>query len=479
MRRERCRVLVVGGGLAGMQAAEVATQFIDEVICVSTGEPPGSLRDASIVAAYLAVGESGGIASPYFNRVRAALQPPVPADKLPAVTRAYAGFSRAIIDNGGGKSDPTLVELTVDGIYNRIGWMEAYGLHWERNADKTFAALEAPGHRGACIAYLREAPAEVIRVLKQGAQHLDGRFLERIWITRLLTGEGRVQGAFGVDLNDGNPVVFEAQAVILACGGADRLYSGQGSSGDGPLLGADAGAELANLQFVRFIPQPEDLKDSEPKELGLLLLGLGVPAPNAQGASPFAKEIRERALQIAPLKSFAERAGEEIRWRVGCAGLLGGIAHKLFSTAVSGLFVAGECSTGIHGTGALPGMSTSYNFCSGEEAGIRAARQSLKVKKAKLSEKLVDAERKRLAARFGNRTADQKTESRIRRIMWQAAGPVRDAATLKSALEELDGIADTLASAQAPGVPELRGLLEAQNLARLGKMVCQAALDHR
>jgi succinate dehydrogenase/fumarate reductase flavoprotein subunit len=287
-----------------------------------------------------------------------------------------------------------------------------------------------------------------------------------------------VQGAFGVDLNDGNPVVFEAQAVILACGGADRLYSEKGSSGDGPLLGADAGAALANLQFVRFIPQPEDLKDSEPKELGLLLLGLGVPVQNAQGTSPFPKEIRSRALQVAPLRSFAERAGDQIKWRVGCAGLLGGIAHNLFSTAISGLFVAGECSTGIHGAVALPGMSTSYNFCSGEEAGIRAARQSLKVKKARLSEKLVEAETKRLAARLGNRTADKTTESRIRRIMWQAAGPVRDAARLRSALEELDGIADTLASAQAPSVTELRGLQEAQNLARLGKMVCQAALDH-
>jgi hypothetical protein len=50
---------------------------------------------------------------------------------------------------------------------------------------------------------------------------------------------------------------------------------------------------------------------------------------------------------------------------------------------------------------------------------------------------------------------------------------------LKVALRELDGIADALAAAQAPDAAQLRPLIEAQNLARLGTLVCQAALDHR
>jgi succinate dehydrogenase / fumarate reductase flavoprotein subunit len=103
---------------------------------------------------------------------------------------------------------------------------------------------------------LKEEPAAVMGVLKAGARHLDGRFLDRVWITRLFTSDGRVQGAYGIDLTTGNAVVFEAPVVILAAGGADRLYSETGSSGDGALLAADAGASLANLEFVRFVPQP-------------------------------------------------------------------------------------------------------------------------------------------------------------------------------------------------------------------------------
>jgi succinate dehydrogenase/fumarate reductase flavoprotein subunit len=200
--------------------------------------------------------------------------------------------------------------------------------------------------------------------------------------------------------------------------------------------------------------------------------------------SPFPKELRERALQIGPLRSFAERAGDVIQWRVACAGILGGVAHTLFATKVNGLFVAGECSTGIHGADALPGMTTSYNLCSGEEAGIRAAKQSLKTERPRVSDKQVEAEAQRLSARvgkrgFGKRAFEANSEARIRRAMWDGAGPLTDSARLKVALKELDGMVDALAAAQAPSTAELRPLIRAHNLARLGTMVCQAALDHR
>jgi succinate dehydrogenase / fumarate reductase flavoprotein subunit len=510
MRREKCRVLVIGGGLAGLQAAEVATQFVDEVVLVdrgAAGSVPGSGRDAGIVAAYLSE-ESGGLTTPYFNRVRAALQPAVPADKVKAVGHAYADFSRQLIDNGAGLADPTLVELTVDGIYNRIGWMEAYGLHWQRNAEKKFAALSAPGHGGARVAVLQEAPAEVLRVLKQGARHLDGRFVDGIFITRLLSSAGRVRGAFGVDLQSGEPVVFEARSVILAGGGAERLYSDtpRGSSGDALVLAQQAGAKLANMEFARFLPEPEGMRPDEPKELGLYLLGLRLALRNAKGetfwsgggtpallaqalhrelargpvTSEFTAQARERALQIPMLKPFAERAGERIEWRLGCSGLLGGVVHKLFETGVEGLFVAGEASTGMHGADALAGMITSYNFCSGEEAGIRAAKQSLKGEAAAPDENEIRAETQRLSARVGaggGMKAAQAMEARIRKAMWAGAGPVRDAPGLEAALKELAGVSEQLAAARAPSLAELRGIIETECLARAGTMVCKAALE--
>ncbi len=510
MRREKCRVLVIGGGLAGLQAAEVATQFVDEVLLVDRGvdgSGAGSRRDAGIVAAFLSE-ESGGLTTPYFNRVRAALQPPVPADRIKTVERAYADFSRQLIDNGAGLCDPTLVELTVDGVYNRIGWMEAYGLHWQRNADGKFAGIAAPGHTGGRVAVLQEGSAEVMRVLKGGATHLGGIFRDRIWITRLLHAGGSVQGAFGVDLQSGEPVVFEASSIVLAGGGADRLYadSSGASCGEAVLLAQDAGAKIANMEFARFVPEPEGMRADDPKELGLFLLGLRLTLENAKGetvwsgggspallaqvlhrelakgpvTSKFTREARERALQVPALKPFAEKAGERIQWRLGCAGLLGGVVQKLFETGVGGLFVAGEASTGMHGADALAGMTTSYNFCSGEEAGIRAAKQSLKGVPKSPDEGQAQAESQRLSSRVraGSPAAPVKElEAAIRKAMWSGAGPVRDAQGLKATLEELSGISAKLAAARAPDLAALCDIAGAESLTKVGALVCNAALE--
>ncbi|MSQ52683.1 MAG: FAD-binding protein [Betaproteobacteria bacterium] len=509
MRREKCRVLIIGGGLAGLQAAEVATQFIDEVVIVDrgmSGVSGGSARDASVVAAYLSE-ESGGLASPYFNRVRAAMQPPVPAEKRRAVNEAYADYSRQLIDSGAGLCDPILVEITVDGIYNRIGWMESYGLHWQRNADKTFTAVSAPGHSGARIAMLEEGPADVMRVMKQGIRHLDGRILDGIWITRLLTAKGRVCGAFGVDLQSNEPVVFEANSVILACGGGGRLYTDRGGSGDAFILAQQAGAKLANMEFSRFVPEPVDMRPDEPRELGLYLLGQRLTLENAQGktfwsgggspaliaqgvnselakgpvTSRFDKEARARVSKLSALKSYAAGAGEKISWKLGCSGLLGGVSHHLFETGVGGLFVAGSASTGMHGTDALPGLNTSYNFCSGEEAGIRAAKQSLKGE-ALPEQSQIEAESARLMGRVSTGASAKlagELEARIRESMWRGAGPVRDAKGLNGALLELEKVTSELVSLRAGSLSELRGVFEAENLARVGTMVCKAALDRK
>ncbi|MFM9968502.1 MAG: hypothetical protein ACKVQK_08905, partial [Burkholderiales bacterium] len=146
-----------------------------------------------------------------------------------------------------------------------------------------------------------------------------------------------------------------------------------------------------------------------------------------------------------------------------------------------GLFVAGSASTGMHGADALPGLNTSYNFCSGEEAGIRAAKQSLKGN-AVPEQSQIEAESTRLVTRVSAGASAKEAgelEARIRDAMWRGAGPVRDAKGLQGVLLELEKIAAELASLRAGSLAELRGVLEAENLARVGAMVCNAALDRK
>ncbi len=67
-------------------------------------------------------------------------------------------------------------------------------------------------------------------------------------ITRLLTENGRIVGAFGYERERGRFKLFRAKAVVLATGGIGRAYKITSNSweytGDGHTLAYEAGAEL-------------------------------------------------------------------------------------------------------------------------------------------------------------------------------------------------------------------------------------------
>jgi len=77
-------------------------------------------------------------------------------------------------------------------------------------------------------------------------------------ITRLITGDSRIAGAFGYYRDTGRFVLFEAPAVILATGGIGRAFKVTSNSweytGDGHALALLAGATLLNMEFVQFHP---------------------------------------------------------------------------------------------------------------------------------------------------------------------------------------------------------------------------------
>jgi succinate dehydrogenase / fumarate reductase flavoprotein subunit len=77
-------------------------------------------------------------------------------------------------------------------------------------------------------------------------------------ITELISGEGRIAGAFGYFRDTGRFVFFEAPAVVLATGGIGKAFKVSSNSweytGDGHALALLAGATLLNMEFVQFHP---------------------------------------------------------------------------------------------------------------------------------------------------------------------------------------------------------------------------------
>lgn len=77
-------------------------------------------------------------------------------------------------------------------------------------------------------------------------------------ITDLLTKDGGVVGAVGINGATGEFVVFKAKAVVLCTGGAMRMYpyttAPEELTGDGGAMAYRAGAELIDMEFPMFLP---------------------------------------------------------------------------------------------------------------------------------------------------------------------------------------------------------------------------------
>jgi succinate dehydrogenase/fumarate reductase flavoprotein subunit len=90
-------------------------------------------------------------------------------------------------------------------------------------------------------------------------------------VTDLLTSDGRVAGALGLETRTSDVVVFRAGAVVLSTGNIYRLYQSKSGvpfniafppheTGDGHGMAMRAGAELLNMEFTTFQTGPRNFQ---------------------------------------------------------------------------------------------------------------------------------------------------------------------------------------------------------------------------
>jgi succinate dehydrogenase / fumarate reductase flavoprotein subunit len=97
---------------------------------------------------------------------------------------------------------------------------------------------------------LFDAPKSLV-ALRKTARKQGIRMMDKINAVDLLTRDGRVVGAVGLGLVDGQTYIFNAKAVIVATGGCGYLSEKTYAStlGDGAAMGYRAGAQLTNAEF--------------------------------------------------------------------------------------------------------------------------------------------------------------------------------------------------------------------------------------
>lgn len=125
---------------------------------------------------------------------------------------------------------------------------------------------QGPGHRFP--RGIVSTGRSMVSALKKGMRQYKIDLAEYTMVTNLLTRNGRVVGAVGINIRSGDLLVIRAKAVILATGGAMRLYplvtAAEELTGDGMFLAYQVGAELVDMEFPMFLPAcvywPESMK---------------------------------------------------------------------------------------------------------------------------------------------------------------------------------------------------------------------------
>jgi len=152
-----------------------------------------------------------------------------------------------------------MAQLHAQEAPDRVRELEDWGALFDRTDAGLISQRDFGGHRYARLAHVGDRTGlELIRTLQQRTVALGIDVFMECTVTRLLTDEVGIVGAFGYWRESGRFVGWQAPSVILATGGIGKAYKVTSNSweytGDGHSLALQAGASLVNMEFVQFHP---------------------------------------------------------------------------------------------------------------------------------------------------------------------------------------------------------------------------------
>jgi succinate dehydrogenase/fumarate reductase flavoprotein subunit len=232
-------VLVIGGGIAGLWAANRAREMGSDVLVVEKGPALGWAGQAFF---------SGG-------GVEAAPPWKDPEDHV-----------KDVMYLGDGLYEQDLLTNIFKQSWDRIQDFQRLGVEFITNEDGSLRYVPQRGlqHLWCYLGKPWGAGGEdIMRVLARESKRLGISYMHRIYITDLLKRDGAVVGAVGFDTRSGDYYVFKAGAVVIAtgnCGMKGHYEDIQMSCGDGIDMAYRAGAELKNSEFCTIWVIPKQFR---------------------------------------------------------------------------------------------------------------------------------------------------------------------------------------------------------------------------
>ncbi len=242
------------------------------------------------------------------------------------------------LDAGGGLCHRDAVEFTVRNSKKAIDWLVDLGVNFTKNeGNSDYHLTREGGHSHRRIIHSADATGKAVHsTLAERARNTPGLSLFEHHIAVDLIKQTdpsgpreRCAGAYVYNRDLDHVEVFTAKAVVLATGGASKVYlytsNPDGNSGDGIAMAWRAGCRVANMEFNQFHPTCL----YHPKAKSFLVTealrgeGAKLKLPNGEA---FMHKFHELA-ELAPRDVVARAIDYEMK-RVGSDFVYLDISHK-------------------------------------------------------------------------------------------------------------------------------------------------------
>ncbi|MGS5490455.1 L-aspartate oxidase [Escherichia coli] len=308
-----CDVLIIGSGAAGLSLAlRLADQH--QVIVLSKGP----VTEGSTFYA------QGGIAAVFDE------------------TDSIDSHVEDTLIAGGGICDCHAVEFVASNARSCVQWLIDQGVlfdtHIQPNGAESYHLTREGGHSHRRILHAADATGREVEttLVSKALNHPNICVLERSNAVDLivsdkigLPGTRRVVGAWVWNRNKETVETCHAKAVVLATGGASKVYqyttNPDISSGDGIAMAWRAGCRVANLEFNQFHPTALYHPQARNFLLTEALRGEGAYLKRPDGTR-FMPDFDERG-ELAPRDIVARAIDHEMK-RLGADCMYLDISHK-------------------------------------------------------------------------------------------------------------------------------------------------------
>ena len=515
MTSQKHDVVVLGSGLAGLRAAIEAIQ--------NSGLDVAIVSKVQLMRSHSVCAEGG----------TAAVMQPEEGD-------SFELHAWDTIKGGDFLCDQDVVRRFVAEAPKEILLLEHWGIPWSRCPDGRIAQRPFGGHSydRAVFAADRTGFAEMQTLYDTLQKYPNLTRYDECYISSILTKDNTFCGVTAWDLTSGQFFFIQGKALIIATGGACRMFGfttySLTATGDGLAMAYRAGLPIKDLEFVQFhptglVPSGILITEAARGEGGYLLNNkgerfMGEYAPSKMEVAPRdivsrsemteieegrgfpgpdgldyvqidlrhlgAAKINERLpmiREVAIKSNFIDLIYEPIPVRPAAHYFMGGVHTDIDgATPIKGIWAAGEAAcVSLHGANRLGANSTAECLVWGKITGDNAVKYASKKKTVPpLPKEATLKEESRVFNRFGPNGKESAYALRreLQRTMDSQVAVFRTGTGLKMALDKIGELKKRLPDVKVKDRgriynTDLLSALELDNLLDLAEIIVTGALS--